>query len=98
MDSFAAAPRVVPANETVDGYKGDLVLELRCKTEGETLAEISWFFNGEKLEDSLHYRLPENGSLLVINMTLRLVGEYLCKAESVLGSSNATVYLRYAGE
>ena len=82
----------------MDGYKGDLVLELGCTTEEETLAEISWFFDGEKLEDSVHYCLPENGSLLIINMTPSLAGEYLCKAESVLGSSNATVYLRYAGE
>ena len=90
---------VLPVDETVDGYKGDLFLELRCITEEEPIRpEISWFFGGEKLEDSVHYRLPENGSLLVVNMMSILAGEYLCKAESVVGSGNATVNLRYAGE
>lgn len=96
---FAAAPVLLPIDETVDGYKGDLVLELRCITQEEQFRpEISWFFDGEKLEDSVHYRLPENGSLLILNMTSSLAGEYLCKVESVLGSGNATVNLRYAGE
>ena len=95
---FVAGPSIEPTNLTVDGYKGDLALELICIAEGEPQPEISWFFDGEKLQDSLHYRLPENGSLLIVDMTSNLAGEYLCKAESVVGSSNATLYLRYAGE
>ena len=99
MNTFAAAPVVVPIEETVEGYKGDLALELRCITEEEPLTpQISWFFGGEKLGDSVHYRLPQNGSLLIMNMMSSLAGEYLCKAESVVGSGNATVNLRYAGE
>lgn len=94
---FAAAPSVIPASETVIGYKSDLVLELRCTTVGDLQQEMSWFFDGEKLQDSLHYHLAGNGSLLVVNMTSSLAGEYLCKAESAFGSDNATVYLRYGG-
>jgi hypothetical protein len=83
----------------VDGYKGDLVLELRCITEKDPLTpQISWFFDGEKLNNSVHYRLPRNGSLLILDMMSSLAGEYLCKAESVVGIGNATVNLRYAGE
>ena len=95
---FVAAPSVMPVNETVYGYKGDLVLELRCTAAGELQPEISWFFDDEKLQDSLHYHLPNNGSLLVMNMMSSLAGEYLCKAESIVGSSNATVFLKYAGK
>lgn len=99
MNTFAAAPVVIPIEETVDGYKGDLALELRCITEEEPLTpQISWFFDGEKLDDSVHYRLSQNGSLLIINMMPSLAGDYLCKAESIVGSGNATVNLRYAGE
>lgn len=97
-DIVLAGPSVEPINETVEGYKGDPVLELRCAADGDPPPEISWFFDGEKLQDSLHYRLPGNGSLLIVNMKSSLAGEYLCKAESVTGTSNATMYLSYAGE
>ena len=91
-------PSVEPVSAVVNGYKRDLAVELKCRFEGQPPPKITWFFHGEKLEDSLHYRLPDNGSLLVVDMTSDLSGEYTCKAESIVGSSNATVELRYAGE
>lgn len=90
-------PSVEPDSAVVDGYKKDIIVELRCNVRGQPPPLIHWFFQGERLQDSTHYCLPENGSLLVVDMTPSLAGEYLCKVENILGSSNATVELRYAG-
>ena len=82
----------------VDAYKKDLAIELRCDAEGQPPPEISWFFGEEELHESPHYCLPDNGSLIIVDMTSSLSGEYLCKARNLVGSANATVELRYAGE
>lgn len=83
----------------VDAYKRDLVVELACTAEGDPPPEISWYFNGDKIDDdSSNYKLAPNGSLLILNVRSALCGLYLCKAENLAGSSNATVELRYAGE
>ena len=91
-----------PNVAVVDGYKKDVIVELRCTIEGQPPPVITWFYHGEGVRDSkhypTHYRLPENGSLLIVDMMPSLAGEYLCKAENILGSSNTTVELRYAGE
>lgn len=95
---FLVEPNVEPTVAMVDGYKKDKIVELRCTSDGQPPPVIHWFFGGEELQDSTHYRLPENGSLLIVDMISSLAGDYLCKAENLLGSSNTTVELRYAGE
>ena len=74
------------------------MVELRCIAEGQPPPEISWFFLSDELEDSAHYRLPKNGSLLVLDMTSSLAGQYVCRAKNLVTTSNATVELKYAGE
>lgn len=82
----------------VDAYTKDIIVEIRCTIEGQPPPVIHWYFNGEEINNSTHYRLPVNGSLLIVDMISSLAGEYLCKAENILGSSNATMELRFAGE
>lgn len=82
----------------VEAYKKELAVELRCEAEGQPPPEMSWFLGGEELRDSADYRLCNNGSLIVVEMKSSLSGEYLCRAENLVGSANVTMELRYGGE
>ncbi|XP_074001811.1 obscurin-like protein 1 [Numenius arquata] len=56
----------------------DLVLEVHLS---HTHGEVKWYKDGEKLQDTGHVRLEEDGarrSLVVLGTTVRDAGEYLC--------------------
>ena len=82
----------------VEAYNKELAVELRCEIKGQPPPEMSWFLDGEELRESADYRLPGNGSLIIVEMKSSLSGEYLCLAENLAGSANVTVDLRYGGE
>ena len=76
----------------------ELAVELRCIVEGQPPPEMSWFRDGEELRESVNHHLPDNGSLIIVEMKSSLSGEYLGRAENLAGSANVTVELQYAGE
>lgn len=81
----------------VSGFKGEQGIELRCLVEGNPKPEVEWFFKGEKLTDSLHYRVAENGSLIMVVVLSQLAGDYVCLAQNLMGNNSATVHFEYAG-
>ena len=84
--------------ETVQGFKGEQGIELRCITHGNPPPKIKWHFHEQKLADSIHYRLPDNGSLLIVSMLPQLAGEYSCFVENIVGNNTGFITLEYAGE
>ena len=93
-----AAPTVTAVSRLVRVLRGQADVELRCVASGNPAPMIQWFFRGEKLFDSLHYRLPKNGSLVIISMVPHLAGDYLCFAGNLIGNDTDTVSVEYGGE
>lgn len=67
-----------------------------CVAEGDPDPEVTWYLEGTKLSDSLHYRVSD-GNLLIVFMLPQLAGEYVCVAENLIGSDSAVVHLQFAG-
>lgn len=84
--------------EVVQGFKGEQGIELRCITSGNPPPKITWYCKDQELSDSIHYRLPDNGSLLIVSMLPQLAGEYSCFAENIVGNDTGLITLEYAGE
>ncbi len=80
------------------GFKGQLNIELQCSVHGTPTPRVEWIFRGKKLSDSVFYRLPVNGSLMIVVMMPQLAGEYSCFAENLVGNDTDQVTLEYAGE
>ena len=88
---------MVPARSSVLAYEGEVGTELSCVMTGSPMPKLSWFYKGEKVFESLFYRLPKNGSLFIIVMQPQLAGNYTCMAENVMGNSSQTITLNYGG-
>lgn len=75
-----------------------MAVNLKCEVSGDPEPDVEWFFRGLKLTDTLFYRLPESGDLWIIVMRPQLAGDYICRAQNIMGSVNATISLEYEGE
>ncbi len=103
---YSNYPLLLPAPSTVEavlslvyGFKGQLGIELQCSVSGSPKpTKVEWFFRGERLSDSVFYRLPDNGSLMIVVMVPQLAGEYSCYAGNLMGNDTDQVTLEYAGE
>ena len=95
---FIVVPSVQSMRNVTQVFKGEQGVELQCLVvEGKPRPKMMWLFRGEKLNNSLHYRLPGNGSLIILTMLPQLAGEYFCRAQNLMGNATASVHLEYAG-
>lgn len=90
-------PSSRPVQDLVEAFKGDQVL-LQCNITGDPPPSITWLFRGEQLTSNLYYKLLANGTLVITGMIASLDGQYMCVAENLLGSSNATITVEYRGK
>lgn len=88
---------MTPASRVVQGFSGDEGLELECIVAGDPGPEMTWYFEGMKLSNSLYYRISEDETLVITVMQRSLAGDYECVAENVVGSDSAIVTLEFAG-
>ena len=93
-----AQPTVKAVNSSVNGFKGQMSIELQCQISGNPPPQVEWFYHGEQLSDSVYYRLPDNGSLVIVVMVPHLAGEYSCFAQNLMGNDTDQVTLEYAGK
>ena len=94
-----AQPTVEAVNSVVNGFKGQTSIELQCQViSGNPPPQVQWFYHGEQLSDSVFYRLPDNGSLVIVVMVPHLAGDYSCFAQNLMGNDTAQVTLEYAGK
>lgn len=90
-------PTIEPESPVVRGFRGQQSLEVECNPEGDPPPTVSWYFQGQKIGDSINYRLLANGNLLIVTMLSHLAGEYTCVAKSEIGNASAIVTVEYAG-
>lgn len=72
----------------------DLVLEVHLS---HTHGEVKWYKDGEKLQDTGHVRLEEDGvrrSLVILGTTAKDAGEYLCDT----GDDSIVFFITVEGE
>ncbi len=58
---------------------------------------VYWEFMGRILDDSIHYRVYDNGTLIIISMLASREGTYTCIAENVVGNATASITVTYEG-
>ena len=90
-------PSSQPVQDYVEAFKGDQV-SLQCNITGDPPPSISWLFRGEQLTSNLYYKLLANGTLVITSMIASLDGQYVCVAENLMGSTNASITVEYRGK
>jgi len=72
-------------------------IRLQCQVSSEPPPNIFWFFNGSQLTSSSHVTLAatkDSTSLSITSTSLADTGEYMCKANNVLGEAVTRTFLR----
>lgn len=83
------APKFTQPLKSVDVEEG-MSATLECEVIGSPVPSITWFKDGERVEDTARYQTRSNGkraTLTVTNATLDDEGDYKCVAENPLGSA-----------
>ena len=84
----------------MQGFRGDEDLELVCQVEGDPVPKVSWYWEGTKLSNSIHYRISDSepGKLRIPFMQPHFSGEYTCVADNLVGRDSAVMVLEFAGQ
>ena len=70
---------------------------ISCGVLANPPANITWYYNGSKLEPSSDLKLLKNGSIQLVQSVKRHGGQYMCETKNVFGSSTANITVRVPG-
>ena len=91
---FLAPPKILNISEA-DVYELSKTVTLKCNVEGDPRPLISWTFQGENGLSPLtspKYQFSKFNQLLVIvNITLKEEGVYICEAKNMYGVEKRNV-------
>ncbi|XP_078083679.1 hemicentin-1-like [Mustelus asterias] len=69
-------------------------INLTCLTTGNPKPHITWLRDGQELNDSTHYRVSSDGSILeIFQATLSHTGQYTCVATNSIGDISINYHL-----
>ncbi|XP_063726812.1 leucine-rich repeat-containing G-protein coupled receptor 4-like isoform X2 [Symsagittifera roscoffensis] len=87
-----AAPEIVPTTSEVQAQKGHQAY-LPCYNTAEPLAQTSWSFKGNKVENNSKTSILEAGSLVIRDLTEQDAGVWTCMASNPRGKDFISVSL-----
>ena len=66
---------------------------LRCQAEGQPKPQITWYKNGNKIEESDYFVIVDGQDLRILGLLMLDSGFYQCFVENIAGSIQATIQL-----
>lgn len=93
-------PYFVERMEPLEVNEGDALL-LRCRIEGTPKISVTWFKAGGKLRESNLCSLDFTSGVATLKLgktTKFDRGEYICRAESAVGSASASCHVVVKGD
>lgn len=87
----------------IDGPNDIAVVEgnnatFTCEVLSEPFHTLEWMFEGVTLENTSRYLIsPIDQTLVIINTSLSIAGNYICMASNIHGASNSTGILEVQG-
>lgn len=93
-------PYFVERTEPLEVNEGDALL-LRCRIEGTPKISVTWFKAGGKLRESNLCSLDFTAGVATLKLSKTTKfdrGEYICRAESAVGSASASCHVVVKGD
>merc|ERR1712226_19329 len=89
---ICAAPEIVPTAKEVSAQKGHSAF-LPCYNLAEPVAEINWFFKGQKVNHSAKTKILSSGSLIIKEVSDADSGSWSCRASNPRGQDTISTTL-----
>ena len=96
---YVVVPLLSNSSGNTSVLNGSDNVTVYCIFEADPVADIDWFFDGQRLNaDSAKYEFSSNKVQLIIkSVSFSDSGLYSCVATNVFGTSNSTVLLKVQG-